>query len=161
MLIALFMRDARQGGCAMRAKARIAIVAAAVVALPGLAEAGITWADIHCAGSGYHTDEEPPNENPTSSTTQCHGVPGDLGSCTGYNAFANFTVTCSMTQNGSMFCSGSLSCPVAGSTFTCGGRGYQAFAGVQAQGDGSNLGFLQCIKPDGTLIQHECPAGVT
>jgi hypothetical protein len=132
-----------------------------VLAWPMQARAGVDWSVIHCGGTGYHDGTEPPNENPSSSTTQCHGIPGEEGSCTGVNSFANFSVTCSVTgASGVKRCFGNLSCTGTNSTYTCGGQGYQAFAGVQAVGDGSNLGFLKCIKPDDTELKYECPSGI-
>lgn len=140
------------------------ILCCAVLMVVGLAcpnpAMAMEWADIHCSGTGNHTGGDPPQETPSSSTTQCHGEPGDSGSCTGVNTFSNYTISCYVTRNGSSTCTGSVSCTATNSSLSCGGRGYEVFAGVQAVGDGSSVGFIKCIRPDGSVYQEACNTGV-
>ncbi len=137
-----------------------ALIALAILCQPESSLASVSWSDIHCSGYGYHTEQGPPEEHPTSSIDLCHGQTGDSGGCSVPSTFFSAGVTCTVTPGGRTSCMATLSCNVGGKSYTCGGFGAEVFVGGQDQGDGSTAGFIKCIKADGSVFQETCPTGV-
>lgn len=131
---------------------RIAVTTLLVLLAATLAQAGNDWwEDIHCSGAQFHSEGTAPPQEPTLDGTQCHGQPGDDGSCGSSSTAGDYSVTCSSVtlQNPtSELCLASITChsPTGDYTISCGGSNYAAFAGLTSGIDGSVRAFLYCKK---------------
>lgn len=126
---------------------------------------------IHCTGVYHGADGENPQLE-DSFGPQCHGEPGDRGSCSGTDeGDTSFSVVCfaNIRPNGSIGetrCFAFITCPgsVGGEQRSCGGLGYTAFAGSRSfSGNGGRQGFIVCRPPGpggGQEISFRCPEGL-
>jgi len=124
------------------------------------------WVLIHCSGaSGVdHTPgEEPDNESYLTNgnaVSQCHGTPGELGSCSDSDLGASWNVGCVPNYGGSERCTARVDCP-DGSQLICGGIGQSAFAGIISNGqNGDTFAFVVCQSASGAVLSEDkCPLG--
>lgn len=124
------------------------------------------WSELHCTSeTGHPGGQHPPSEPMEGGGTQCHGKPGDAGTCAA--ADGSYSVTCwfgdlpnGMSEPG---CSAQIQCPDGqGGTFlkTCFSgltmaEGAQGFAGVMEIG-GDPVPFFLCIDASGEEYPDYC-----
>ena len=117
---------------------------------------------LYCSSPQAHgTGGEPPHVQGTGSSEDdaCHGKGGDDGSCSMMRDPMYVSVSCWVgpSVGGSApkeHCMAFLDCDnsVTGPTASCGGIGYEAFAGYR---DSDGTAFIQC-QGGATNELHEC-----
>ncbi len=113
--------------------------------------------DVHCTGDETnHGSGSAPQPEQTESGGQCHGVPGDQGSCdVVYEGNEIGQVFCiSITLPGGtekQNCRAQVNC-APNAAVSCFSPGGEAYAGITSE-SGNNRGFIQC----GSQAPEVCP----
>lgn len=144
-----------------------AVLCLAFVALPVELRADEEKVPMGCALPGEH--DGPPqaphlqdSDDADHENDQCHGAEGDRGSC---SIFSDTTddgahVTCfdlsSPSGDVAWGCLGRIVCGPSAPVVSCGGEGYEAFAGIHTSGPNAGKAYYACRK-GASFTQSTCP----
>jgi len=140
----------------VRDRSQTVLLLTVLLAAAPVAAANDWWREIHCAGgASTHSEGELPEVENTLEEHQCHGTLGQQGRCA--SGDGSYSVTCGTvpTINGEAdMCVASIDC--GGSTFTCGGVDFEAFAGETTGIDARPRIFMVCRRGS-TEEYRYCP----